>query len=63
LTDLDTISQRMTLRAGHFMSESMLVSQFSSMQLPESEADIISLDVIADLQHIIEMAHGAVTLM
>jgi gluconokinase len=62
-TDLDTISQRMSLRAGHFMPESMLASQFSSMQLPESEADIISLDVSADLQHIIDMAHGAVTLM
>jgi gluconokinase len=53
----------MSLRAGHFMPESMLASQFSSMQLPESEADIISLDVSADLQHIIDMAHAAVALM
>ncbi|MFT5923686.1 MAG: gluconokinase [Paraglaciecola sp.] len=62
-TDLDTISQRMSLRAGHFMPESMLASQFSSMQLTEYEDDIISLDVSVDLQHIIEMAHAAVVLM
>jgi gluconokinase len=62
-TDLDTISQRMSLRAGHFMPESLLASQFSSMQLPKSEADIISLDVSADLQHTIEMAYAAVALI
>jgi gluconokinase len=62
-TDLDTISQRMSLRAGHFMPESMLASQFNSMQLPEYEADIINLDVSADLQPIIEIAHAVVALM
>lgn len=61
--ELDTISQRMSQRAGHFMPESMLASQFSSMELPEAETDIISLDVSADLPSILKKAHAAVALI
>ena len=61
--EIDTISHRMSQREGHFMPESMLVSQFSAMELPKAEPDMISLDVSADLQHICKGAQAAVALM
>jgi gluconokinase len=61
--EMDTISQRMSQREGHFMPESMLASQFSSMELPEAEPDMISLDVSADIKHVFETAQAAVALM
>jgi gluconokinase len=61
--EINIISQRMSQRVGHYMPESMLASQFSTMELPDAEADMISLDVSSDLQHIIKRAYAAVALM
>jgi gluconokinase len=61
--EIDIISHRMSQREGHFMPESMLASQFRSMELPKAESDIISLDVSADLQHTCKSAQAAVALM
>jgi gluconate kinase len=41
----------------------MLISQFSAMELPKAEPDMISLDVSAELQHICKGAQAAVALM
>ena len=40
----DQILERMQQRADHFMPSSLLASQFSAMELPEGEPDIINLD-------------------
>ena len=61
--EMDTISHRMSQREGHFMPKSLLLSQFSAMELPKAEPDMISLDVSADLQHICKSALAAVALM
>lgn len=61
--EMDIISQRMSQREGHFMPESMLASQFSAMELPEAEPDMITLDVSADLAHIFKRAQAAVALI
>ena len=61
--EIDIISHRMSQREGHFMPESMLASQFRSMELPKAESDMISLDVSADLQHTCKSAQAAVALM
>jgi gluconokinase len=55
------IQQRMQARQ-HFMPVSLLSSQFATLELPDAEPDIVTLDVGIDIQHIIERAHAAVRL-
>ena len=47
-----TISQRMRAREGHFMPESMLASQFTSLEVPQAEPDIITIDISGDRQQV-----------
>ena len=39
------ISQRMHLRSGHFMHESMLDSQFEALESPENEPLVVTVDI------------------
>ncbi len=57
------ISQRMQARTGHFMPESMLQSQFDSMQWPEGEVDVVDIDIQQSLADIIEQARVCTTLL
>ena len=55
-----TISQRMHQRSGHFMHESMLDSQFATLESPEDEPLVVTVD-IAPAPDVI--AQNAVTAM
>lgn len=43
--DKQMISQRMHLRSGHFMHESMLDSQFDTLESPENEPLVVTVDI------------------
>jgi gluconokinase len=43
--DKQMISQRMHLRSGHFMHESMLDSQFEALESPENEPLVVTVDI------------------
>jgi len=43
--DKHTISQRMHQRSGHFMHESMLDSQFDTLESPENEPLVVTVDI------------------
>jgi len=48
-----TIAQRMSLRADHFMPTSLLDSQFASMEDSSTESDVLSIDISADLPEVL----------
>ncbi len=54
-----TISQRMHLRTGHFMHESMLDSQFETLESPEQEPLVVTVDINPSPEEIAQNAIAA----
>ena len=59
----DLIMHRMRQRKDHFMPTSLLASQYSALELPDTEPDVVTLDIASDLTDIFAQAHAAVELM
>jgi len=59
----EVILRRMQQRKGHFMPTSLLASQYSALELPTAEPDVVTLDIGIDLQHIVERVHAVVRLL
>jgi gluconokinase len=59
----DVILRRMQLRKNHYMPPSLLASQYSALELPDAEPDVVTLDIGIDLQHIVERVHAVVKLI
>lgn len=55
----ELIMARQAARAGHFMPASLIASQFATLELPETEADVIDLDVDPEPPVIVEKAFAA----
>ena len=55
----ELIMARQAARAGHFMPASLIASQFATLELPETEADVIDLDVDPEPSVIVEKAFAA----
>ncbi|HEY7884184.1 MAG TPA: gluconokinase, GntK/IdnK-type [Cellvibrionaceae bacterium] len=56
-----TIAQRMSLRADHFMPTSLLDSQFASMEDSSAEADVLTIDISADLPQVLAACKSQVS--
>ena len=56
------IERRMHQRKNHFMPVSLLASQYSALELPHAESDVVTLDIGIDFQHIVERVHAVVRL-
>ncbi|CFR03271.1 gluconokinase [Yersinia kristensenii] len=53
--DYDLVLSRMQQRAGHFMPESLLKSQFATLETPDArEPDIIPIDISPDIAGVVE---------
>lgn len=52
----DLIRERMSRRQGHFMKEEMLNSQFAALEFPDSEADVINVDISGSPEEIVKQA-------
>lgn len=52
----DLIRERMSRRQGHFMKEEMLNSQFAALEFPDSEADVINVDISGSPEEIVKKA-------
>lgn len=52
----DLIRERMSRRLGHFMKEEMLNSQFAALEFPDSEADVINVDISGSPEEIVKKA-------
>ena len=55
----ELIMARQAARAGHFMPASLIDSQFATLEMPETEADVIDLDVDPEPPAIVEKAFAA----
>ena len=55
----ELIMARQAARAGHFMPASLIASQFATLESPETEADVIDLDVDPEPSVIVEKAFAA----
>lgn len=53
------IKKRMQLRSGHFMPESLLESQFATLESPAGEANVVSVDIEANPAEIATAAIAA----
>jgi gluconokinase len=53
--DRDLIARRMALRHGHFMSPSLLESQFAALEEPNEEEDAIVVSIEARPREIVEL--------
>jgi gluconokinase len=56
------IERRLQQRKKHFMPTSLLASQYSALELPHAEPDVVTLDIGIDFQHIVERVHAVVRL-
>jgi gluconokinase len=54
--DRQVISDRLQRRSGHFFPPSLLDSQFADLEIPEDEADVVSLDIGDDLPVVLTAA-------
>lgn len=55
----ELILERMHRRHGHYMKEAMVDSQFTDLEFPEGEPDVVNVDINAPLATVIERAaHG-----
>lgn len=53
--DYDLVLRRMQQRAGHFMPESLLKSQFATLEVPDArEPDIIPIDISPDIAGVVK---------
>ena len=59
----DLIMHRMRQRQDHFMPTSLLASQYSALELPDAEPDVVTLDIALDLAQIVQQAHAVVRRM
>ncbi|KXI27126.1 gluconokinase [Paraglaciecola hydrolytica] len=59
----EVILRRMQKRKDHFMPTSLLASQYSALELPDAEPDVVTLDIGIDLQHIVERVHAVIRLI
>ncbi|MBR0680658.1 gluconokinase [Roseomonas eburnea] len=55
----ELIMARQAARTGHFMPVSLIASQFATLELPETEADVIDLDVDPEPPAIVARAIAA----
>lgn len=58
--DRETIAERIRTRTGHFMSPSLLDSQFESLERPDAEADVYPLDIKPALPQLLHRANDIV---
>lgn len=58
--DQAIIAERIRARTGHFMSPSLLDSQFDSLERPDAEADVYPLDIKPALPELVEKANNMV---
>lgn len=56
----DTIAARINQRKGHFMAPALLASQFDALEIPQSEADVVTLDVNRDFAQVLTQARQLV---
>lgn len=54
--DYDLILERIKARKGHFMKESMLKSQFDTLERPEGEVGVIRIDIDCCFDEVVERA-------
>ena len=59
-SDKNTIQTRVNNRAGHFMSPSLVNSQFDSLEDPTQESDVAIIDVSAPFEHVLAHAISVV---
>lgn len=52
----DLIQGRIEQRAGHFMAPQLLASQFDSLENPEAESDVHSVDISTSMAEVIDHA-------
>ena len=52
----ELIKERMSKRQGHFFKEEMLNSQFAALEFPDSEEDVINIDISGTPEEIISQA-------
>ena len=52
----ELIKERMSKRQGHFFKEEMLNSQFEALEFPDSEEDVINIDISGTPEEIISQA-------
>ena len=52
----ELIRERMLKRQGHFMKEDMLNSQFEALEVPDSENDVINIDIKDSPEQIVTQA-------
>ena len=55
----ELIAVRMAARAGHFMPQTLLASQFATLEPPAGEADVIRLDISATMADMLRKALAA----
>ncbi len=61
--DYDLVLHRMQQRAGHFMPESLLKSQFATLEAPGSdEPDVIPIDISSSIADVVEHCIAALSL-
>lgn len=59
-SDKDTIQVRVNKRAGHFMSPTLVDSQFDSLEDPSTEADVYRIDVRGPLEQVVAQTIGVI---
>ncbi|MFE8049010.1 gluconokinase [Brenneria goodwinii] len=60
--DYDLVLQRMKQRAGHFMPESLLTSQFATLEPPDKqETDVIPIDIDASFDGVVDRCVDALS--
>ncbi|MFB9950234.1 gluconokinase [Rhizobium puerariae] len=57
--DRKVLEERMGARTGHFMPASLLQSQLATLESPEGEAGVVTVDIDADLNGIVDKAFDA----
>ncbi|PPT99218.1 gluconokinase [Xanthomonas arboricola pv. guizotiae] len=57
------IAARLSARAGHFMPASLLDSQLQTLELPLDEADVVSVDVDATVEAVVQDAIAQLALI
>ncbi|CAD0358071.1 gluconokinase [Xanthomonas hortorum] len=57
------IAARLSARAGHFMPPSLLESQLQTLELPLDEADVVSVDVDATVEEVVQDAIAQLALI
>ncbi|MGK6314037.1 gluconokinase [Neorhizobium sp. DT-125] len=61
--DPKVLEERMGARTGHFMPASLLRSQLATLESPEGEADVVTVDIDASLDHIVGEAFDGLAKM